>query len=134
MINEIKTEIIDYIPEESLAIQSLRPKARWVLSGFNLDWQQEIDKDGLPTGKEFPSNLEWFDKEQTCPSREEIDAEVSRLQALADSTKYQRQRVKEYPPLSVLADALYHQQNGDNSKMEAYLALVQAVKDKYPKP
>lgn len=43
-------------------------------------------------------------------------------------------RAREYPPITDLADALYWERNGDPSKMEAYLAGVQAVKDKHPKP
>ena len=38
-----------------------------------------------------------------------------------------------YPPLEVLADALYWQAQGDGSKMEAYITLCKAVKDKFPK-
>ena len=37
-----------------------------------------------------------------------------------------------YPPISELADAVYWQQQGDNTKMEAYLAKVEEVKAKYP--
>lgn len=47
---------------------------------------------------------------------------------------YRERRRAEYPPVTQLADALYWQQNGDPSKMEAYLAKVAAVKAKYPKP
>jgi hypothetical protein len=50
-----------------------------------------------------------------------------------NNTVYQRSRQPEYPPLADLADALYWQAQGDESKMTAYLAAVQAVKDKYPK-
>jgi hypothetical protein len=42
-------------------------------------------------------------------------------------------RRAQYPPLSDLADALYWQAQGDESKMAAYLAAVQAVKDRFPK-
>ena len=38
-----------------------------------------------------------------------------------------------YPPLTDLADALYWQGQGDNSKMDAYQAAVAAVKVKFPK-
>lgn len=38
-----------------------------------------------------------------------------------------------YPPLADLADALYWQSQGDDSKMEAYNAAVAAVKAKFPK-
>jgi hypothetical protein len=32
-----------------------------------------------------------------------------------------------------LADALYHQSKGDETKLTAYLAKCEAVKQKYPK-
>lgn len=38
-----------------------------------------------------------------------------------------------YPPLEVLADALYWQAQGDNSKMDAYIALCKVVKEAFPK-
>ena len=50
-----------------------------------------------------------------------------------EATEYQRLRKPEYPPLADLADALYWQSQGDESKMTAYLAAVDAVKQKYPK-
>ena len=62
-----------------------------------------------------------------------VSTELARLKAEAKATEYQRKRAPEYPPLTELADALYHQQNGDDSKMTAYLAKVEAVKQKYPK-
>jgi hypothetical protein len=63
----------------------------------------------------------------------EAVAEKQRLELDYQAKEYQRQRQPEYPPLADLADALYWQAQGDNSKMTAYLAAVQAVKDKYPK-
>jgi hypothetical protein len=47
--------------------------------------------------------------------------------------QYQRHRQPEYPPLADLADALYWQSKGNDIKMAAYLAAVDAVKTKYPK-
>jgi hypothetical protein len=38
-----------------------------------------------------------------------------------------------YPPLNDLADALFHQSQGDDSHMVAYLAAVAAVKLAHPK-
>ena len=66
-------------------------------------------------------------------NEELIEAEVVRLQAEWDSKEYQRLREKEYPPLTDLADALYWQAQGDESKMTAYVAACEAVKLKYPK-
>jgi hypothetical protein len=48
-------------------------------------------------------------------------------------SQYQRHRQPEYPPLADLADALYWQSKGNDIKMAAYLAAVDAVKAKYPK-
>jgi len=62
-----------------------------------------------------------------------VDTEYNQLKAEYDSNEYQRKRAPEYPPLTELADALYHQQNGDDTKMTAYLAKCEAVKQKYPK-
>lgn len=62
-----------------------------------------------------------------------VNTELNRLQAEFDSKEYQRKRQREYPSLTELADALYHQQNGDDTKMTAYLAKCEAVKQKYPK-
>ena len=78
-------------------------------------------------------NIVWDDRDTDPPSREVIEAEVSRLQAEYNATKYKGLRAEEYPPLADLADAIYWQSQGDNSKMTAYLAAVDAVKQKYPK-
>jgi hypothetical protein len=59
--------------------------------------------------------------------------EKNRLQQIEDSNSHQAPRRAEYPTLGELADAVYWQQKGDNSKMDAYLAAVEAVKLKYPK-
>lgn len=47
---------------------------------------------------------------------------------------YREQRAAAYPPLSELADALYWQTMGDSTKMEAYIAKVEEVKQRFPKP
>ena len=62
-----------------------------------------------------------------------VEIESKRLLDQAKLLEYRRQRVTEYPPLQDLADALYWQSKGDNSKMEAYVAACEAVKEKYPK-
>jgi hypothetical protein len=55
------------------------------------------------------------------------------VQAYIDAHSYITKRQKEYPPLADLADALYHQSKGDETKLTAYLAKCEAVKQKYPK-
>lgn len=56
------------------------------------------------------------------------------VQAYIDSHAYIAKRQSEYPPLADLADALYHQSKGDETKLTAYLTKCEAVKTKYPKP
>ena len=55
------------------------------------------------------------------------------VQAYIDAHAYITKRAPEYPPLTDLADALYHQSKGDETKLTAYLAKCEAVKQKYPK-
>ena len=91
------------------ALQSLKPKAEWVLRG---------------------DVLEWLDAVQTEPTQSEIDAEVIRLQAEYDAQAYARSRKAEYPSIGDQLDMIYH--NGDGGA--TFQAAIKAVKDKYPKP
>lgn len=79
------------------------------------------------------SKIRWFKNKPFSINIEEIEAEAERLQTVEDSLEYQRQRRYEYPPLSDLADALYWQAQGDDSKMNTYLEAVDSIKKKYPK-
>jgi hypothetical protein len=58
------------------ALMSLRPGAQWVLRG-----------------EEF-SGLEWLDQVQTCPTEEEINAEIARLDGIypLDACKQEAKR------------------------------------------
>jgi len=88
------------------AIRSLRPNAQWVLRG---------------------DNLEWLDTNQTQPTEAEITAEVTRLQAEYDNSKYQRQRAQAYPSIADQLDTIYHE------GIDAWKATIAAVKEQYPK-
>ena len=77
--------------------------------------------------------IQWFDTKISQPTKEQIDAEILRLQTQYDAQEYARKRAPEYPPLTDLADALYHQSKGDETKLTAYLAKCEVVKQKYPK-
>ena len=59
------------------------------------------------------------------PTTEEIIAAIAQYEA----NEYKRQRAPEYPPIGDQLDALW---KGGDAAAEM-LALVQAVKDKYPK-
>jgi hypothetical protein len=97
------------------AIRSLRPGAQWSWSGNQY------------------SGLNWLDNEQEKPTIQEINSEIERLKQEKLNTYYQTVRAPEYPPLSEFADAMFWQSQGDDSKMTAYLAACEAVKQKYPK-
>ena len=97
------------------ALKSLRPKALWSLDGDNYN------------------GLTWLDTEQSKPSYNELTEEYKRLSDLHNATEYQRLREKEYPPMVDYLDAVYWQTQGDNTKMQVYLAAVEQVKLKYPK-
>ena len=90
------------------ALQSLRPKAEWVLRG---------------------DDLEWHDKIQTQPTDAEIQAEIVRLKAEYESNKYQRDRKPMYPDIGDQLDDLYHA----GMFSDEMTAKIKIVKDKFPK-
>lgn len=92
--------------DKSHAIESLRPGARWKLTG---------------------EEVEWLDQNQTQPTDAEIHAEVTRLQADYEAKEYQRKRAAEYPSFAAQFDLLYH------GGYDAWKAAIDAVKNKYPK-
>lgn len=91
------------------ALLSLRPGAAW-------------------SCKDVYETIVWLDQVQTIPTKEEVEAEVARLQLEYDRNEYQRLREKEYPSWEEQMDILYHQ------GYEGWKAVIQAIKDKYPKP
>lgn len=109
------------------ALLSLVPNAEFTSQNTN-----DVDADYAAT--------EWL-SDEPMPSLAQVKAEIARIDAeepteqeVLAATEYQRLRRPEYPPLTDLADAIYWQQQGDDSKMEAYVAACEAVKAKYPKP
>lgn len=62
------------------------------------------------------------------------DGEIIPRARSAMPQSYAQKRRAEYPPLADFADALYWQSKGDASKMDAYLAKVDQVKARHPKP
>jgi len=101
------------IYEKLEAIQSLKPKAEFVIRG---------------------DVIEWLDKVQTQPSDSEINAEITRLQTEYDNKKYQRDRKPQYPSLADFADAMYWNSKGDDTNLKAYYAACEKVKADNPKP
>ena len=95
--------------DKAQAIASLRPNAEWSLYDNSV--------------------LVWHDTEQTQPTEEEINTELTRLQTEYDAQQYARSRASEYPAIGDQLDALFHA-----GVFPADMAAqIQAVKDKYPK-
>jgi len=97
------------------ALCSLRPGASWNLIGDDyegLEWLEPIDG-------------------QSKPTREEVEAECTRLQQEWEATEYQRLRAPEYPDFKEYLDGLV---KGDTDQMQAYIDKCNEIKAKYPKP
>ena len=113
------------------AIQKLIPGALFTLSG-DFEWVEVKDAAGKNTGKFITPSITWLDNRQ-FPLKGELEAAIKEVKEEFIANQYQSKRAEEYPPLTELADAIYWQSQGDNTKMQKYLDAVQAVKDRYPK-
>jgi hypothetical protein len=100
------------------ALNSLRPGASWSLNGGIYDGLVWLEPPVYEGG-------------QKKPSREEVEAEVVRLQKEWEDTEYQRLRAPEYPDFRDYLDGIV---KGDQDQIQAYINACLAVKDKYPKP
>lgn len=80
-------------------------------------------KDHLPPG--------WTWK---MPQRMAMDLRSAEQQRQDMLQQVRIDRARAYPPLADFADALYWQNRGDASKMDAYLQACDTVKKTYPKP
>ena len=98
------------------ALLKLVPGTEWVVRGNTYD------------------DIEWLDKTQEKPSKSQVEAKIKELQKEWEDTQYQRDRAPQYPSLADFADAYYWAQKGDNTKMNAYIAQCDEVKNQYPKP
>ena len=90
------------------ALLSLKPKAKWVLRG---------------------DELEWLDAVQTVPTQSEIDAEVIRLQAVYDSQAYARNRKAEYDQL-VQFEMIF---DDDRDGTTTWVDTINEIKGRHPK-
>jgi len=95
----------------SQAILKLRPGSLFYCIGETYDGLHWSDENDLPP-----------------PTEEEVQAEIERLQQEWEYNQYQRNRASEYPSIQDQLDALYHQ------GYEGWKAMVDEVKNKYPKP
>lgn len=82
-------------------------------------------KDWILRGETY-DDLEWLDTAPK-PSKEEVMAEIARLQAEYEAKQYQRDRAAAYPSIQDQLDMLYHQ------GIDGWKAAIAAVKTEYPK-
>ena len=94
------------------ALSSLRPSSAWSHNGTEY------------------SGITWMDPVNSCPTEQEVQDEIDRLQAEYDAQYYRLQRAAEYPEIGDQLDALFHA-GVFPAEMDAQ---IQAVKDRYPKP
>ena len=90
------------------AMVSLYPKENWMMYGDRLDW---------------------LEKNKAEPTKEELDAEVIRLQAEYDAQEYARNREAEYPSTGDQLDYIFHY-----GVAKWKTDMIEPVKTKYPKP
>jgi len=62
-----------------------------------------------------------------------VEYDKAAVDAYIAANAYKSKRAAEYPSLADFADAYYWAQNGDDTKMTAYIEKCEAVKTKYPK-
>ena len=96
-----------------LALQSLRPRAEWVLRGDQ--W----------------SGLEWVDKVQSQPTQVEVEEEIERLNLLKENLQYRRARSQDYLSIEEQLDLLYW--DGVNGTTN-WSDHITTVKENHPKP
>lgn len=92
------------------ALVVLAPQARWSM-----------------TNDEYES-IDWMEDSVPMPSKSACLAKVAELQAEYDAMRYARDRLYAYPSMEEQMDVMFHQ------GIDGWKAMIQAVKDKYPKP
>ena len=103
------------IPGVDTAIQTLRPGARWDMHNTKF--------------------LAWEDDEgREPPTWEEIEAEIVREVGIYNYYLYERNREEQYPHVKDQLDMLYHDLKSGNLNNGAWIAAIDAVKEKNPKP
>jgi hypothetical protein len=100
------------------ALHSLRPGSQWSFNGSTYESLVWLDSSPEEGGQEIPT-------------KEEVEAEVARLQKEWEDTEYQRLRAKEYPDFKEYLDGVV---KGNQEQIQAYIDACIAVKEKYPKP
>jgi hypothetical protein len=74
--------------------------------------------------------IEWVTEPAIKPTKEELHAEIIRLQSIYATKEYQRRRALEYPKFTDYLDGIV---KGDQAQIQSYIDSCLSVKEKYPK-
>lgn len=99
------------------ALMSLMPNVRFSVENNDFD------------------KIEIQDANVVVPSKQDIQAEMDRLQAIEDSIEYQHKRRSQYPSIGDQLDMLWHSiDSGSLDKTSDFYLALKTVKDNNPKP
>ena len=104
-------------PSYGSAIRSLRPDCVWIIYENDLSTLEWSSENSLPR-----------------PTDAEITAERDRQMTAFNAKQYQRDRQPEYPNLESQLDMLYHDIKDNKLDSGTWIAAVEAVKARHPKP
>jgi len=109
---------------ENIFVGAADPRTDYIVDGQCCRYTEaeQQAKDTLPPG--------WIWK---MPDRSAVDMRTPDQQEKDIAAAILAERAAAYPPLADLADALYWQVQGDDSKIAAYMASCAAVKVQFPK-
>ena len=77
--------------------------------------------------------IQWISRNIDKPSKEEFENRKTELTKLWETDRYKRYRRTKYPSWEELADAIYHKEIGDDSKMKSYIEKLEKIKKEHPK-
>jgi len=95
------------------ALENLCPGTKWSVDGNTYE------------------GIVWYSSPELKPTKQAVEQEIINLKNLWIDSQYQRQRAREYPPVTDYLDGVV---KGDQQQIADYIAACQAVKAKYPKP
>ena len=85
-------------------------------------------------GEEIYDNLTWRDTELACPTEQEIQEEIVKLQEQYDTEFYRQVRADQYPSIGDQLDMLWHAiDSGTLDKSSDFYTTIKSIKDQNPK-
>jgi len=125
------------IPSIATAVETLRPGWRWFLTDeqtSNAEWTP-----GNPSDEDLSKNIDRGENHELSElTWDEVQAEITREQAIYDHYEYERTRKENYPSIENQLDLLYHDiENGllgIAATTGSWYVGISSVKTSNPKP